>query len=100
MMEKYMNTLSLGTRQQKPTLEDHRTLDDAELDAVYAWRLLSDDRLLPGHSRFAQLHHHTCKQIEAGYDAFDFGVLVERMGTATDEAEPVQRRLEDTGGKA
>jgi hypothetical protein len=41
-------------------------------------------RLLPAHSRFAQLHHHTCEQIEAGYDAFDFGVLVERMGTAAD----------------
>src|SRR5262245_54090426 len=47
-------------------------------------RLLTDYRLLPAHSRFAQLHHHTCEQIEAGYDAFDFGVLVERMGTAAD----------------
>jgi hypothetical protein len=29
-----MNTSNFGTRKQTPSLEDHRTLDDAELDAV------------------------------------------------------------------
>jgi len=29
-----MNTLILGTTNETPNLEDHRTLDDAELDAV------------------------------------------------------------------
>jgi type VI protein secretion system component Hcp len=29
-----MNTLTLGTTKQRPDLEDHRALDDAELNAV------------------------------------------------------------------
>jgi hypothetical protein len=29
-----MNTSNFGTRKQTPSLEDHRPLDDAELDAV------------------------------------------------------------------
>jgi len=29
-----MNRLSFGMRKQTPDLEDHRTLDDAELDAA------------------------------------------------------------------
>jgi hypothetical protein len=29
-----MNTLNFGTTKQTPNLEDHRTLDGAELDAV------------------------------------------------------------------
>jgi hypothetical protein len=36
-----MNTLNLGTTNQTPNLEDQRTLEDRELDAVTGGRILT-----------------------------------------------------------